>query len=265
MKKRKRLGKPVEWPDQWAAVESGKAVWDDFTFKERTVKGWLIPYLFQIDPMFSNRWNYWINTLEAGKIIGKIPQIDFDEIPNPETMKNLEKCLTHHCCYASSVSFPDFIQWILYGFGGIDEWPFRVDEKVNEYWYRTFNLGLMLQHPYDYLGALLGEHKFGRWNNPNGFYATPHSLVKTMVQMLFSEDKDHREKSVLEPCVGTGRMLMYASNFSLNLYGQDNDPVCVMACKVNAYLYIPWLVKPAPWLKINGNHRIKGRKRLGQS
>lgn len=73
----------------------------------------------------------------------------------------------------------------------------------------------------------------------------------SMVKMNFEGDekgRDTRTLSVMDPSVGTGRFLMYASNYSLNLYGQDIDRTCVMATKINAYLYMPWLIRPAPWL-----------------
>jgi hypothetical protein len=46
--------------------------------------------------------------------------------------------------------------------------------------------------------------------------------------------------------VGTGRLLLHASNHSLNLWGQDVDPLVVALCKVNGALYAPWLAFPLP-------------------
>jgi hypothetical protein len=54
--------------------------------------------------------------------------------------------------------------------------------------------------------------------------------------------------STLDPCLGTGRMLLHASNYSLRLYGQDINETCVKASLVNGYLYAPWMVKPFPFL-----------------
>lgn len=36
-------------------------------------------------------------------------------------------------------------------------------------------------------------------------------------------------------------MLLHASNFSLNLWGTDIDPLVIAACKINGVLYAPWL------------------------
>jgi hypothetical protein len=46
--------------------------------------------------------------------------------------------------------------------------------------------------------------------------------------------------------VGSGRMLLHASNFSLCLYGVDIDPLAVAMCKINGALYAPWMSFPLP-------------------
>ena len=45
----------------------------------------------------------------------------------------------------------------------------------------------------------------------------------------------------MDPCCGTGIMLLYASNHSLNLYGNDISLLLVKMAKINAFIYIPWL------------------------
>jgi hypothetical protein len=56
-----------------------------------------------------------------------------------------------------------------------------------------------------------------------------------------SGETDVRLKTVMDPCVGTGRMLLHASNFSYCLYGCDIDPLVVMISRCNAALYSPWM------------------------
>jgi hypothetical protein len=60
------------------------------------------------------------------------------------------------------------------------------------------------------------------------------------------DGRDPRVISVADPCVGSGRMLLHASNRSLRLYGQDVDPLAVVMCKINGSLYAPWLAFPLP-------------------
>jgi len=250
-----------EWLSQRIKIQSGEATWEDFSFEERTCKGWLMPYLIEIDSFISKRWDYWLRTLQAGNLLDEpIPQISFEGEghTSSETMKMLRKCLDDYCCYAQSISLPDFFEWLLWGFNDPDqtERPYKINEKINEHWYRNFNLGLMIQHPHDYLGDLLADSKAGKtyWNNPHAFFPTPHNVCEMMYKMTIGDDLK-ADASVCDPCAGTGRMLMCASNHSVNLWGIDIDRTCVMGCKINGYLYIPWLVKPAPWLCGGGNLR----------
>jgi hypothetical protein len=86
--------------------------------------------------------------------------------------------------------------------------------------------------------------------NPTGFFPTPHPVVELMVRMTMhdaqAEGRDPRTLTVCDPCVGSGRTLLHASNFSLALFGQDIDPLAVATCKINGVLYAPWLAFPLP-------------------
>lgn len=236
---------PPEWMTQELAVSRGEATWEDFSFEQRTCKGWLLPYLVDIDAHFSGRWAYWTDTLLNGAPLDQpIPRIDFLDQPNPQALKCLTDCLKAYNRYDFRLS--DFLEWLLWGFGEGEERP-RITADANEFLYRTFNLGPLLQHPHDYIGHILTKEKAGYWNNPNAFYPTPHCVCHAMAEMTFADalkkGEDLKTKSVLDPCVGTGRMLMYASNYSLFLHGIDIDRTCVNACKVNGFLYMPWLVR----------------------
>lgn len=239
------VGRPLpEWMRQRLLILDGKARWDDFSIKDRTCKGWLLPYLMGVDEMFLGRWDYWSKTVANGKPLDEpIPWIEFDSSPAQEAMKNLQDCLTRYGHHGFSLN--DFLAWLLWGFGEGEKRPAIADD-VNEHWYRTFNLGLMLKYPYDYFGDIMCEKKAGFWNNPHAFYPTPHNVCEMMVRMQFEREGDSfRNKSACDPCVGTGRMLLHASNYSFHLFGQDIDISCVMACKINGYFYVPWLVRPA--------------------
>ena len=237
-------------------ISIGKSKWEDFTFMERTSRDWLRPYLFQLQ----SRWAFWVDILQTKKKPEAIPEILFLNSPKAEVLKHLKNLLTDYICYSSSVGLSEFLDWLLWGFGEGNERA-KISEKVNEYWYKTFNLDLLTENPYDYLGDLMAERKMGRWNNPAGFYATPHPIVQMMVSITMKKNKDITS-SVYDPAVGTGRMLLEASNYSLNLFGQDIDYNCVKACKVNGYLYVPWLVKPMSWKSksVRKLSRIKVRK-----
>jgi len=242
-----------EIEQMYRSIASGEKRWEDFTFMQRTCKGWLLPYLLDMDMMFCRRWDYWLDTLQAGKLLERpIPRLNIltgvDE--GKEARKMLMACLENHRAYAQGVTLVDFLEWLLWGFGDSEQEqrPRKVTEDLNEFWYRTFNLGLMLKYPKDYFGDIYADERSPTSKQRSGFFPTPDTICECMVRMTFAgEKRDTRSLSVCEPCVGTGRMLMHASNYSVNLWGTDIDYGCLLACKVNGYLYMPWVVRPAPW------------------
>ncbi len=110
--------------------------------------------------------------------------------------------------------------------------------------YQAFNLETLLAYPYDYFGDILAENRHGRHL---GFYPTPMDVSVLMAEMTLGEE-DARAKSICDPCVGTGRLLLAASNRSYRLYGNDINPTVIKATLVNGFLYAPWLVRPFPFL-----------------
>lgn len=209
-------------------------------------KGFLLPYLMAHDYQTNKRWYFWGVSMINLRIPKKIPQIDFDNQPNPEAMKMLKKNIKYHKSVSGhhgSRAIEDFIDWILWGFGSklIKEAP-KIPEKTNKYWYENFKLRKLLERPTDYMAALLQE--FGVRGGP-GWFATPMNMCYMISEMTRSKNPKPWE-SVHDPCVGTGSMLMPASNYSINMYAQDISGLMIKALSINAYLYIPWLVKPFP-------------------
>jgi hypothetical protein len=221
-------------------------------------RGWLLAYVILIHEQFpsvADRWGYHLRTLEAGRLLDEpIPQIVFDS-PDKRVHSQLHEwsALIDRDCDGWS-DFRILLDWFLWALALSKEEP-HLTESVHEKLYRNVNVGPMLEQPYDYLGDFVAQGRAKGWN-PTAFYPTPHPVVELMVRMTMADNpgngRDPRTLSVNDPCVGSGRMLLHASNFSLNLFGQDIDPLAVAMCKINGALYAPWMSFPLP-------HAILGR------
>lgn len=230
--------------------------------KRKLSPGWMIPYLLDIDMMTWQRWDYWAKMMMAGELLPEpIPQIEFDfgscrnaEGEGSGARNHIEKCLDlipQHGSWLGWSSwqyFDYFMDWLLFGFGyhGQPEEPTEPSgcTGASMRLYQYFNLAWLMCYPWDYFGAILAANQHGKHL---GFYPTPMPVINMMARMVM-EGEDCRTKRVSDPCLGTGRMLLYASNYSLRLYGQDINPTVIKASLVNGYLYAPWMVKPFPFL-----------------
>lgn len=228
--------------------EHGRVPRVDDEKKPWEYRGWLLYYrlLFEEHPDVCPRWDYWYRTMAAGQILEEpIPRIAFDEVPGSATFKDLERWLhlvDRHTGTGSAVNV--LLDWFLWGFGyltGAPELPCDLQESL----YRQVNIGPLLLKPHDYVGEWIAMQKSSKWN-PHAFFPTPHNVVECMVRMNMEHEEDMRSKTVLDPCVGSGRMLLHASNYSLRLYGVDIDPTMVKVTLLNGALYVPWLLRPFP-------------------
>jgi hypothetical protein len=217
--------------------------------------GWLLPHLLSIDDGMWGRWDYWARTMLAGRLLDDpIPPIEFthagmDGVGNGPARKMIEASLNaiarddwrgwSHWRYLDY-----FLDWLLYGFGQLRKLPAEPEPGAFSRLYQVFCLEAVLAWPHDYLGDLMAENRHGRHQ---GFYPTPHDVCEMMVKMQMG-DEDLRGKSVCDPAVGTGRMLLHASNHSMRLYGTDINATCVKACTVNLWLYAPWGARPLAFL-----------------
>ncbi len=218
-------------------------------------RGWLLydVQLCDAHPSMPGRWDHYFRTIEAGHLLNEpIPRIEFTECPPPDGRKMLEKCLNliEQREYTWE-AFNVFVEWFAWGLAVSNQLP-RLEERTNEALYRTFNLEPLLLHPHDYLGEILSDRRSGGWN-PHAFFPTPSTVVEMMVQVLLGGGGHQEEgeaakpktlEKILDPAVGTGRMLLHASNFSYCLYGCDIDSLAIMICKVNAACYAPWMAFP---------------------
>lgn len=234
-----------------------KVLRKDFTFKEPLAHGWMLPYLIGLDDMSWGRWAHWSECMINGSIGDKpIPQIEITQRnENAVGRKMLERCLNSITKYGGWggwdcwTYFDYFLDWTLFGLGAYQQKdepkpPFGC-EGASERLYQLFNLEPLLAYPYDHLGDILAENSYGK---RQGFFPTPVDICAMMVKMQAGEGEDLRTRAVCDPAVGTGRMVLAASNYSYRLYGMDISLTVLKACWFNGWLYAPWMVRPFPFL-----------------
>lgn len=215
-------------------------------------RGWLLPYVIELHgivPAVANRWGYLLRTLELGKLLDEpIPQVAFGP---PDTkvfalLHDWSRLIGYDCGGWSD--FRTLLDWLCWSLALSNEPP-RLSDEVNEKLYRQVNLVPLLERPHDHFGDHVAASKAKGWN-PTGFYPTPQPVVECLVRITLHdakpEGRDPRTWSIADPCGGSGRMLLHASNVSLQLAGQDIDPLAVALCKLNGVLYAPWLSFPLP-------------------
>lgn len=118
--------------------------------------------------------------------------------------------------------------------------PYKKNEKMNHF---PHLLGILIaymeKHKDDTEGNdLLGtfyEQELSRGRN--GQFFTPFHICELMASL--NEDNDTSPKNVLDPCCGSGRMLLaYSKKSPLQhrFYGIDIDPMCVKMTAINLFL-----------------------------
>lgn len=203
------------------------------------------------------RWAYWLWIVEYNELPAEpISYIPFENQPDPTDAKAIQDVLQyavrrHFSWYDEAWLW--MVKWLLHGFGrkGLESELERIPEDVKVQWYRTFNLANLLNSPCDWSAHILqgglraDKRTRSAWSKSTGFYSTPMNICTMMARMNFDTyDRltDTRLLTTLDPCVGTGSMLLAASNYSLRLYGQDIvDDLCLCS-ELNGWLWMPWLV-----------------------
>lgn len=234
--------------------------------------GWLRMYVQEISALHADvpdRWGYlgaihaWCDHPEHTRWPkSPIPQVSFttaDTTVLSDLRKYVEIAAQGGRHSYGWHAFRAFVQWLGYALGTEAE-PSDLPPEVQEQLYRAVNLGPWLLHPYDYLGEFAAEKHAGGWN-PHAFYPTPHALCEVMVrtQMSGTVKADLRGASVHDCCMGSARMLLHASNYSLFLSGQDIDGLMCQIAMINGALYAPWLLYPPPSRMLNANQATHRR------
>lgn len=256
---------PKRWPEPMTEEEAAQE-----RQKYGRFKGWLLPYIIQLDRMFNNgRWLWWLKCLAQGEVTGPIPQIAFhgssqDSPETREAMKHLEKIIERLELRTGSWSaLRNMMEWIVWSCG-MGRFPKEISEEQHNLLYKEFNAGLLVRAPYDYLGAIISDRKGGGGWNPHAFYPTPFTVVEMMTRITI--DTNTTEKGIfttmIDPCIGTGRFPLCVSNHTVFVCGVDIDPTMVIASTINAFLYAPWMVWPISPLDEPPYHFVPFQQRI---
>lgn len=210
-------------------------------------RGWLLPFLFAYDELLWGRWKFWFEIIERRTVRGSgpIPQIIWSDDSDggvSMTRKMLSNCLDH---YDSNID--TFADWLLWGLGSREVDPSRISHKLNEHYYRTFDLFQVLDNPIDYLSTVLCEQTGNGYKGALGYYPTPFNITVLMAQ-LSGTGEEMKYQTVYDPCVGCGAMLLPMSNLTLRAFAQDISLIAVKLCKIQMFWFCPWYAMPDPGL-----------------
>ena len=148
-----------------------------------------------------------------------------------------------------------FLHWLLFGLGhpGYKELASEPQgcEGASMRLYQLFDISYLLMFPYDYFGRILPEISGKKAQQATGFFPTP-MVVSEFISRIISSDSPQsklaRTKTVNEPAVGTGSMLLTQSNYNLCAIGIDLNRVYLECALIQFALYAPWYYCPIWWL-----------------
>lgn len=204
--------------------------------------------LFDLSP----RWQWWSLVLLTRRLPPPVsmpyPKIVFADHLTAETapVKMIRACLAPF--RSDERAFEDFLDWLLFAFGDLQTATVAATKEARfRHFSEAFDLALLIEHPGDWIGHLYETENASKGTrDATGFFSTPPTICKAMVQMSMLDAP--LTATVNEPCCGTGRILMEASNYAVHLSGQDINETLVKIAKVNGWLYMPSLVMPCPEL-----------------
>lgn len=190
----------------------------------------------------SDRWR-WLSWMHFTKALPSepYPKIHFVDDHDQRARKLIESCLPWH-----EVGLDHLLQFLLHMIGHPQyrKLPSVIQPHHVHYWTSYFDLEAAISLERDLFGDYLAEEMGKHHRDGTGFFATPMSVAMMIAEMTLPTAD--LLSSVMDPCAGTGRLLLAASNHSLCLYGQDINLICIRATLVNAALFAPQILFPPP-------------------
>lgn len=222
-------------------------------------RGWYLSDFLSDEIAINGRWKYLQDTDRAGHLLdAPIPHIQFRKTPDPRTREYLHYCLEQINPNWETADVDDrrrtvhyLFDWLLYGLGHplMPKPPAELwDGYSFDRLYKVFKPAYLLVWPYDYFGMLLEEAEEGLPTSPQ-FRQITMGKAEKEVKKLFPQDADYRVDMLVDPETSSGRILLHASNHTLELVGLSTNAPWAKATILNGYFYIPWLIHPLEWLQ----------------
>jgi type I restriction-modification system DNA methylase subunit len=117
-------------------------------------------------------------------------------------------------------------------------WFFE-NEDVRGKLIEAYDVKAVQSERYDHLGDLYLENVIGEYEaKKRKLYFTPHSVASALAKMTL-EGNTKKQPNVLDPAVGSGRLLMAAHEYcpSAKLYGVDNSLPLIRTAFTNAAIH----------------------------
>ena len=145
-------------------------------------------------------------------------------------------CNETHAAYDCLLEYlvSDSFAPIILDFDDQLDWLFHNDDLLKEL-DQAYRPELIKAGSYDYLGDLYLENVISKKDAAKrGLTLTPQSLVDLMCAMTIGST--NQKVNILDPCVGTGRMLLTAKKYAPNarLFGVDNNITMIRTAFTNA-------------------------------
>lgn len=208
--------------------------------------GILSDYALRLEFEHIGRIKWWNEYYAYDKIPDTpIPQINWLSSSGSKEVRQVEKLLQD--CMVFSGILDQFFSFILYTcYSNHKEISWRtVDDVTLSLWYKKLHeaLPLMYKVPWPYMSDLLVNNMSKQSKQASGYFPTPMEASELMVRIIYG-NSNNITKIMTDPCVGSGHMLLSASNYTINLMGQDINITVLKACRIHMYMYVPWGYQP---------------------
>lgn len=223
--------------------------------------GWLLPELLRLDATYQGRYELWHGTKTQ-------PHLTLNTLARPEPVPFLkpgdagfDKTLTMlKACFKAvggesqkpgmrEVSY--LARWMLFSLGH----PYQTQLPTMDCGHagakRTrleneFDLSQLIRFPSDYFGHLLALSQYGQRHTR--FYPTLQPIAALMADLGHQVERSPTPMRIFDPCLGTGRLALEASNYARALVGWERDRPLLEVALANFMLYAPDFALPIPGL-----------------